>query len=350
MGESEKVILNSRLIAQVKEANNFDFIRFFLAYSVMFNHFSTLTDTDPFWFVSGGFRVKGFFIISGFLVMFSFLRTPDTVAFFRKRVQRILPAYALVIALCVLLGFCLTTLPLKEFMSSRELYTYFISNILTLNFLQPDLPGVFTTNPMQAMNGSLWTIKVELMLYLTVPFIYWLLKRYNKLACLVSIYVLSFIYSTTCNYMEETTHQAVYDFLKRQFPGQMMYFCSGIIILAYFPLFRKYMMYIFPASILLFLGRDFFLLKIFEPIALASILVTVAYSCKWLHFFNRMGNFSYGIFLLHFPVIQTFIHFGLDKYSLVLTLVLTTVLCTYLGTLSWKYIEKPCLYEPNKKR
>ena len=74
MNQSEKVLLNSRLINQVKEANNFDFIRFFLAYSVMFNHFSTLTETDPFWFVSGGFRVKGFFIISGFLVMFSFLR------------------------------------------------------------------------------------------------------------------------------------------------------------------------------------------------------------------------------------------------------------------------------------
>ena len=81
MNQSEKVLLNSRLINQVKEANNFDFIRFFLAYSVMFNHFSTLTETDPFWFVSGGFRVKGFFIISGFLVMFSFLRTPNTRIF-----------------------------------------------------------------------------------------------------------------------------------------------------------------------------------------------------------------------------------------------------------------------------
>ena len=46
MNQSEKVLLNSRLINQVKEANNFDFIRFFLAYSVMFNHFSTLTETE----------------------------------------------------------------------------------------------------------------------------------------------------------------------------------------------------------------------------------------------------------------------------------------------------------------
>ena len=180
MNPTEKVLLDSNLVAHVKEANNFDFIRFFLAYSVMFNHFSTLTDTDPFWFVSGGFRVKGFFIIRGFLVMFSFLRSPDTYVFFRKRVQRIMPAYSLVILLCLILGFFLTTLSHYDFLTSSKPYTYLLTNLLTLNFLCPDLPGVFENNPMHAMNGSLWTIKVELMLYMTVPIIYRLLKKYNK--------------------------------------------------------------------------------------------------------------------------------------------------------------------------
>ena len=70
-------------------------------------------------------------------------------------------------------------------------------------------------------------------------------------------------------------------------------------------------------------------------------LTTVAYGFKWLHVFNRMGNFSYGIFLIHFPIIQIFIHYGLDQYSFILTLALTTILSTGLGMLSWKYIEKP---------
>ena len=291
MNQSEKVLLNSRLINQVKEANNFDFIRFFLAYSVMFNHFSTLTETDPFWFVSGGFRVKGFFIISGFLVMFSFLRTPNTRIFFRKRIQRIMPAYSLTILLCALIGLFLTSLSCREYLTSSSLYTYLICNLLTFNFLSPDLPGVFDTNPLQAMNGSLWTIKVEFMLYIIIP----------------------------------------------------------IIILAYFPVFRKYMRYLFPVSLFLLLGREYLLLSIFEPIALASIIITVAYGFKWLHVFNRMGNFSYGIFLIHFPIIQIFIHYGLDRYSFILTLALTTILSTGLGMLSWKYIEKPCLYHPKKK-
>lgn len=337
---------NTNLITQVKEANNFDFIRFFLAYSVMFNHLSTLTNTDPFWFVSGGFRVKGFFIISGFLVMFSYLRTPNVYIFFRKRIQRIMPAYALIILLCFVAGFFLTTSPRQEFLTSSGSYTYLLANLLTLNFLSPDLPGVFENNPMHAMNGSLWTIKVELMLYMTVPIIFWLLKKYNKFACLLFIYLFSFIYHSTCNYLADTTHEPIYEFLKRQFPGQMMYFSSGIILLVYFPLFRKYMKYLLPAGILLFASRDITLLGIFEPIALATIIISIAYGFKWLHVFNRMGNFSYGIFLSHFPVIQTFVHFRLHEYSLSLTLALTTVICTCFGILSWKYIEKPCLYRP----
>ena len=197
--------------------------------------------------------MKGFFIISGFLVMFSFLRTPNTRIFFRKRIQRIMPAYSLTILLCALIGLFLTSLSCREYLTSSSLYTYLICNLLTFNFLSPDLPGVFDTNPLQAMNGSLWTIKVEFMLYITIPIIYWLLKRYNKLVCLLLIYILSFIYSTTCNYLDDMTHNPIYEFMKRQFPGQMMYFCSGIIILAYF-LFSKYMRYFVPCQPISFIG------------------------------------------------------------------------------------------------
>ena len=161
---------------------------------------------------------------------------------------------------------------------------------------------------------------------------------------LVLIYLFSFAYLSFFDYLHDATGNSFYEFLKRQFPGQMTYFISGVILLAYLPKFRRYMRYIFPVSVLLFFLRDIWFLRIFEPLALASIIISVAYSCKWLHFFNRMGNFSYGIFLLHFPLIQVFIQLGLAAYNWLLTLALTTVICTYLGYLSWKYIEKPNLY------
>ena len=349
MEAGKQDILSRPLIEQVKAENNFDFIRFFLAYSVMFNHFSTLTDTDPFWLVSGGFRVKGFFIISGFLVMFSYLRTPDNGIFFRKRLHRIMPAYLLTIGICFLIGLLLTTLPWQAFLANGQSWKYLLSNLLTFNFICPDLPGVFEQHPMHAMNGSLWTIKVELMLYLCVPLIYQALKRYNKAIVLILIYLLSFSYLTLFDGLDDLHPNSFYGFLKRQFPGQMTYFLSGVIWLVYFPFFKRGMRYIFPLSLLIFYFRDCWLCRPFEPLALAAIILTVAYSFRALHIFNRMGNFSYGIFLAHFPVIQCLIHFGLDKYSFGLTLALTTLLSTVIGILSWKYIEQPCLYKGKKK-
>ncbi|MCD7977973.1 MAG: acyltransferase [Tannerellaceae bacterium] len=338
------MILNDKIISLVKEKNNFNLIRFFLAYSIMFNHCSTLTESEPFWIVNGDMRVKGFFIISGFLVMFSFIRTPDLTIYLRKRFCRIMPAYLITIFLCIILGSFLTSLTPIEYFSSTQLYQYLIGNSLTLNFLQPELPGVFTNNPIQVVNGSLWTMKVEIMLYFTVPLLFLFLLKHKKSWFLIGIYLFSMLYSYLFEYLYDNTGVNLYLFLKRQFPGQMMYFCSGIIILLYFDSFRKYKWYIFPVSIFILLFRTIPGIDLLEPIALASFIICIVYSFKWLHFIGKLGNFSYGIYLFHFPIIQTFIHFGIDKYHLPLTFILTAVLSTILGILSWYYIENPLLY------
>jgi len=50
----------------LKAPNNFDFIRYFFAFSLVIVHFCTLMGIDQFWVISGGLRVKVFFIMSGF--------------------------------------------------------------------------------------------------------------------------------------------------------------------------------------------------------------------------------------------------------------------------------------------
>jgi peptidoglycan/LPS O-acetylase OafA/YrhL len=258
-----------------------------------------------------------------------------------------MPAYALAIAGCALAGVLVSSLPAADYFTSRELYSYILSNLLTLNFLHPTLPGVFETNAFHAINGSLWTIKVELMLYLTVPFLFYLLTRYKKSVVLIAIYLLSFAYSSTFDYLHDTTGISTYEFLKRQFPGQMSYFCSGIILLVYFDTFRKNIRYIFPVSILLLILNHYTpLFHIAEPIALSSFILSVAYGFKWLNgIANKAGNFSYGIFLSHYPIIQLAIHLNLTPQHPWLSLTAITLLSTTLGLLSWKYIEKPTLYK-----
>ena len=230
----------------LKAPNNFDFIRYFFAFSLVIVHFCTLMGIDQFWVISGGLRVKVFFIMSGFLIFYSYIKNPNLKNYIRKRTKRIFPPYLLVVILCFIIGIFITNLRITEYLQSKESYSYLINNILFLNFLQPTLPGVFENNPIQAVNGSLWTMKVEIMFYISVPIVFYLLKKYNKLWVMIGIFVFSILYEQCFTYLFEKTNNELYFFIRKQIGSQFIYFYSGTFILLYFQYFRKYLKYLFP--------------------------------------------------------------------------------------------------------
>ena len=122
----------------------------------------------------------------------------------------------------------------------------------------------------------------------------------------------------------------------------LAYFFGGVLILLYFDYFCRNIKYIFPVCLLLY-----FLCKqkegicyIIEPIAFASIIIGIAYFCKPFYFLKKYDNISYGLFLFHFPIIQTLIHFHIDEYNIYLAFALTIVLTIAIATFSWYVIEK----------
>ena len=82
--------------------------------------------------------------------------------------RRILPPYwATVVLFAILLGFCSAS---PDYFLSGQFWKYLIANLCFVNFVEPALPGVFDGMEVTAVNGSLWTMKVEWMLYLSMPF------------------------------------------------------------------------------------------------------------------------------------------------------------------------------------
>lgn len=62
----------------IKGDNCFDIIRYYLSFIVVFAHFSILSGANNFnWITSSGEAVSGFFILSGFLVYYSFMKKPQ---------------------------------------------------------------------------------------------------------------------------------------------------------------------------------------------------------------------------------------------------------------------------------
>jgi peptidoglycan/LPS O-acetylase OafA/YrhL len=116
---------------------------------------------------SGSIAVDLFFVTSGFLVTGSYLRRRDPLRFLWARTLRIAPAlYACVVLSAMVLGAACTHLPLGEYLVARGTRRYVLDNLQVGWRVAYTLPGVFGDNPFpDAVNGSIWTLMLEVRLY-----------------------------------------------------------------------------------------------------------------------------------------------------------------------------------------
>ena len=159
----------------LKLDNNFDILRLVLAILVFFAHWNILTSqelSNPLFHLSG-YAVDMFFIVSGFLIFWSFDADQNKKHFYIKRFFRIFPLYAFLILLQTLffIGF--------SDGSFMQIVKYFLSNIVFLNFLSPSVDTTLNTLVVHAINGSLWTLKNEVSFYVLVPFIFMFYKKWG---------------------------------------------------------------------------------------------------------------------------------------------------------------------------
>lgn len=149
--------------------NSFDLLRLLSAVAVILHHVGPLSGQPALRLAYtdfGALGVGAFFVISGYLVTPSLQRSATIGDYLKKRLLRIEPALIVSLVLTSLvLGAMVTTLPLGAYFSNPQVYLYILQNAL----LYPttyDLPGVFTANPVTAVNPSLWTLRLEFTCYL----------------------------------------------------------------------------------------------------------------------------------------------------------------------------------------
>ena len=160
--------------------NNFDALRLIAAISVIFSHSFLIAqgtqNHEPLIWLTGRQSILGlagvfvFFTISGYLVTQSWERTESASRYLLKRCLRIFPGIVVALVLSAfVLAPIVTTLPLAEYFARPEPYRYVASNAM-LSVKVHELPGVlFVDNPVGLeINGSLWTLRYEFMMYLMV--------------------------------------------------------------------------------------------------------------------------------------------------------------------------------------
>ena len=327
--------------------NNFDILRFLAALQVLIFHSITcFGDKCPFLFIAFD-GVFVFFVISGFLVTRSWCDNPNFFAFLKKRILRIFPALIAVVCLtAMVLGPLVTTLPLKEYFTNSAFFDYF-KNIFLFHIYHL-LPGVFQNNPINtSINGSLWTLPLEFFMYCLIA-IFGITKVLNKKYFHFVFVVLSILllYMLTNVYVARLLYIRFVEFLVLFFISSCFYVYRKKIILS-FPVF------VVCVIIFLFgikLSYEFnFLFEYFRILTLPYIIIYIAY-CKipYINNFGKYGDFSYGIYLWAFPVSQTLIYFGEDKFNVFTYIVSVFLITLFIAVLSFKFIEKPALQLKNK--
>jgi peptidoglycan/LPS O-acetylase OafA/YrhL len=315
--------------------NNFTLLRLFAATLVILAHAYPLTgSSDVDWFEQftgrtfGWAAVSVFFVISGYLITQSLMRNPSLLRFARARALRIFPG----LIVCVLL----TTVLLGVFVSNDDQFfarfqtAFYVVGNATLMKVNYVLPGVFASNPYpDAVNGSLWTLPIEVACYVGAAILFTLagkrlgLSIAGLLAGLLCVYALDL---APDNHRVRLAFAFLLGMAYAASPVRLEWWHTGLAVLA--------------AGVLL--STRFNAPALNLALAVTTLWFAFADTPRLTRVSVAIPDWSYGVYIYAFPVQQTVAmlwpglsplqHFGV---ALGLTLI--------PAALSWHLVEKPAL-------
>lgn len=322
-------------------------LRLLFAASVVISHTAALLGGDQYhWLrviLNSEAAVQGFFMLSGYLVCGSYDRLRSPALFYKRRLTRIYPAYLAAVLLFLALGIVQAILFGNQ-VAWSEVPRYLVANLSTLNFLKPDVGGVFADNPLQVINGALWSIKVELMFYASLPLLYWIGRRISFVALAALLIFAGSAWWPALNWLGAQWGITPALSFKFQLPGQIHFFGLGIA------LFARSKGHISTAGMIAVAAWALGLLTILgegrdaiHALALVTLIgVATALPQAKGNLFGEQ-DISYGIYLCHFPLIQLLVAAGLGGLPFPVYLAIALTLTVVYGVLSWKWIERPAL-------
>jgi len=340
----------------------FDFMRIFLAVSVLGTHSVLIAQGERYQFNFAPASLMHwsilplFFALSGFLITGSAMRL-KLKDFLLNRGMRIVPALAVDICIAALIiGPIFTTLPLREYFHRYEFFAYFANVTGLIHYI---LPGVFENNPFPAtVNGSLWTVPFEIGCYVLMSaFIVSGILNNKGTALAVSALIVVFIaYTYAADYSlfdaikSERFHTVAHHFFADR--GNMLYsyFMAGSL----FYLFRYNISFhplIFIASLIVFVLAAYDQFNFIpKPVSALITMWVLVYMMVYIGLLKipplpiyHRGDYSYGIYLYGYPIQQAIVTLFPSVTSPLLHFAISLPIVTLVAMFSWHNIEKPIL-------
>ena len=332
-------------IKNITSYNNFNLLRLLAALQVVYTHtiehlniknetlilIKTLISIFP--------GVPIFFLISGYLITMSFEKNPNIKEYAKNRILRIIPG--------LYIAFFFTILLLLYFdklnnIAVKDVLIWIIAQLTIFQFYNPEFLRNFGVG---VINGSLWTISIELCFYIMLPFLYIFLKKdfYKRLVILLLISFGFYYYIT-----EISSKNLLYEkLIGVSILPYLFYFLFGMTLYRYKDNLLKYVedkviVYLGLYVIMNMIQIDMFLYDILKQVVLSVFIFSFVFSYKYVSY-KILGNndFTYGVYIYHMLIINVMVEKGI--MGGVQNLMIVLVLSLICGLLSYFLVEKPFL-------
>jgi peptidoglycan/LPS O-acetylase OafA/YrhL len=335
--------------------NNFDLLRLLAALQVAFfhvvNHLGVPLDrSNP--LVAFASKLPGvpiFFVVSGFLISLSWERSPRLASYARNRALRIYPA----LWVCLAVGIASAALVGGIDFLRADAIPWLAAQVTFGQFYNPDFLRGYGVG---VLNGSLWTIPVELQFYAFVPLLYAALSLGSRRGNVALLLLAATSLGAQALYLAlggtESEVLAVKLFGVSLAPYLWM-FLIGVLLQRNFDqvghlLSGKGLIWLGAYAAFAFGGEGLGLrvgTNSPHPLPMAVLgcaAIACAYSAPgWSHGLLRGNDISYGVYIYHAVVLNAFLAAGATGTWRSLALVLGVSLSAAL--VSWTAIERPAL-------
>jgi peptidoglycan/LPS O-acetylase OafA/YrhL len=332
--------------------NNFDLLRLLGAVLVIYSHsydiigkpdqeiINHLTNRT---FEGSGIGLSIFFFISGYFITQSAVLSTNFFLFVKKRVYRIYPALIVLVFLSVFIaGPIFTTLSIRDYFSENSTWLYLYT--ATGMRIRMYLPGVFTTYPFgNTFNASLWSIALEIQLYISISiFLLAGILKNKKVYVYISLSIV-----VVC--LMELTFNNNLSFQWMRYLSLITLFYLGSFIYSS-SLNNKHIGLIFLFSFIIYL----FARAVIPSSNTASLLLIILGLSTYFIGFTKTikiplhDDISYGLYIYAFPIQQLVFKLSGFNRSIIVNLLGTFILLIPIAYISWYFIEKPFLILKNK--
>ena len=344
----------------MKKDNRIDILdgfRFIAIISVIFFHFFSRYSYADYYkpdpvlsrvFSYGFFGVRFFFMLSGFVIFYTLEKTKSYTVFLLKRIVRLFPP----ILLCSLLTFFLVDIldpkiDLLEFHSTRWNF------LPSLTFTSPAIWNTLLhVRHIRYINGSYWSLSVEVIFYLMSGALYFLNKA--KFMANWVMLILAFATVNICALAyAHYTHSHSLDIIPKVVEKLgLSYFTMGILFYSLY--FSKTIPKVIFAGFILIIiyqfcmEEDIYLKAIF--LGMIGLFLLFIYKSHFLNFLKmkwitRIGVSSYSLYLIHEYLGVVLIHklsAGIQNIVLLRVIIISVIVAFILvAELIYRFYERP---------